>query len=89
MTSRSGTSNRTGLGHVECDAYALCSDVLDLGWTAITPCRGCVIVAVATDLARAEIAGRATASPAQIVTADELEQLLYQARQPKISADTS
>lgn len=73
---------------VECDGYALCSDVLELGWTAVTPCRGCVIAA-ASGSVRAAIEGPRTADPAQVVTGDELERLLCQARQLRESGLTS
>lgn len=73
---------------VDCSAYALCSDVLVLGWTAVTPCRGCVTGA-AIGSARAATADQTTAGPAPIVTGDELERLLCQAHQRMISARTS
>jgi hypothetical protein len=73
---------------VECDAYALCSDVLALGWTAAIPCRGCV-TSGADDSVRAETAERRTADPAPAVTADELERLLCRARQRKNNTATS
>jgi hypothetical protein len=73
----------------ECVDYALCSDVLDLGWTAVTPCRGCVIAAAATGLDRAATGDPTTASPALIVTGDELERLLCRARQGQMNGRTS
>jgi hypothetical protein len=74
---------------VECADFALCSDVLDLGWTAVTPCRGCVIADVAVASDRAATDAPTIASPALIVTGDELEQLLSQARQPRTLGPTS
>lgn len=67
----------------ECDAWALCCDVLDLDWTAITPCPGCVRTAVADGSGTVGIAGPPTALRARPVTADVLEELLLAARQAR------
>lgn len=74
-----GTTPRTVA--VECDGFALCSDVLELGWIAVTPCGGCVIAAAANDLEPAATEGPRDANRAQIVTGDELERLLSRVRQ--------
>jgi hypothetical protein len=74
---------------VECAGYALCSDVLELGWTAITPCHGCVTGAAVGDSERAATEGHRAADPAQAVTGDELERLLCQARLSRASGRTS
>lgn len=73
---------------VDCSAYALCSDVRDLGWRAITRCRGCVTEAV-DDSVRAVIDERHDANPVRVVTSDELERLLCQAHQLPVSGPTS
>jgi hypothetical protein len=73
---------------VECSAYALCSDVLVLGWTAVIPCPGCVTEA-AVDSEPAETVAPRTASPAQDVTGDALERLLCQAQQSPANGHTS
>jgi hypothetical protein len=72
----------------ECSAYALCSDVVALSWTAITPCPGCVTAAVVGSV-RAATGERHTASPAQVVTGDALGRLLCRARQSPANGRTS
>lgn len=88
MGPTAGMDKRARLD-AECADFALCTDVLDLGWTARTPCSGCVIAGAVTGSERAAIDDPPTASLVQIVTGDELERLLCRARQEPMNARTS
>ena len=72
-----------------CPQWVICADLGPLGWTAISPCGSCVVAATSKLDGRVRDTGNRAAGPARLVTADELDVLLSQARRELPGGSTS
>lgn len=77
------------LAGTECTSWAICADLALLGWTAIDPCASCVGTAITRLAGPAPDTARHDANPAQLVTADALDELLNRARNDLPAGSTS
>lgn len=88
-TSGKPTGRRAGLPGIGCESWAICSDLALLGWTAIDPCASCVGTAIGRLAGHVPDTENPGADPARLVTGDELDALLSQARRALPGGSTS
>jgi hypothetical protein len=72
----------------DCDQWATCEDLALLGWIALDRCVSCVGTAISKRDGRAPATGSHDASHARLVTGDELDALLSQARSERPDTST-